>query len=74
MEARVYAEDPYRFLPCTGRVSTYEDPKHIDPENIRVDSAIVEGSDISIYYDPMICKLVAHGKVSSLSLHSCVSY
>ena len=29
--------------------------------NIRVDSAVIEGSDISIYYDPMICKLVTHG-------------
>lgn len=30
---------------------------------MRVDSAVVEGSEISIYYDPMICKLVTHGKV-----------
>lgn len=57
----MYAEDPYRFLPSTGRITTYQDPSHLDPKNIRAESAIVEGSDISIYYDPMICKLVTHG-------------
>ena len=45
------------------------DPHHahasqaLDPENVRVDSAVVEGSEISIYYDPMIAKLVTHGPV-----------
>jgi acetyl/propionyl-CoA carboxylase alpha subunit len=37
--------------------------QHLDTKNIRVESAIVEGSEISIYYDPLICKLVTHGPV-----------
>lgn len=61
MEARVYAEDPVRgFLPSTGRVSDYHPPKEDD--NIRVDSGIYEGSEISIYYDPMISKVISYGE------------
>ncbi|HAA93098.1 MAG TPA: acetyl/propionyl-CoA carboxylase subunit alpha, partial [Rhodospirillaceae bacterium] len=56
IEARVYAEDPARnFLPSTGRLVRYREPDGI--EEIRIDSGVVEGSDISVYYDPMIAKL-----------------
>jgi len=59
IETRFYAEDPYRgFLPSTGRLSTYREPAAID--GVRVDSGVVEGSEISMFYDPMIAKLVAH--------------
>ena len=65
IEARVYAEDPFRnFLPSIGRLVRYDEPCGIDDDEngLRVDSGVTEGSEISIYYDPMIAKLVASGK------------
>ncbi|NOZ66712.1 MAG: biotin/lipoyl-binding protein, partial [Alphaproteobacteria bacterium] len=60
LEARIYAEDPVRgFLPSIGRVVKYLPPAESD--HVRVDSGIYEGTDISIYYDPMIAKLVSYG-------------
>ncbi|XP_053563787.1 propionyl-CoA carboxylase alpha chain, mitochondrial [Bombina bombina] len=61
VECRVYAEDPFKSfgLPSIGRLSQYEEPNHLP--GVRVDSGIQEGSDISIFYDPMISKLVTHG-------------
>lgn len=58
LEARVYAEDPYKNfgLPSIGRLVSYKDPSPI-ADNIRCDSGIEEGSEISIFYDPMICKV-----------------
>ncbi|KAK9808836.1 hypothetical protein WJX72_004705 [[Myrmecia] bisecta] len=59
MESRVYAEDPARgFLPSIGRLNRYVEPSGA---NVRVDSGIQEGSEISIHYDPLISKLVTHG-------------
>ena len=60
IENRVYAEDPYRgFLPSTGRLVRYRPPA--TSADVRVDDGVVEGSDISMFYDPMIAKLVTHG-------------
>ncbi|KYO39417.1 propionyl-CoA carboxylase alpha chain [Alligator mississippiensis] len=61
VECRVYAEDPYKSfgLPSIGKLSQYQEPLHVP--NVRVDSGIQQGSDISIYYDPMISKLVTYG-------------
>ncbi|KAG7272444.1 hypothetical protein CRUP_031371 [Coryphaenoides rupestris] len=61
IESRVYAEDPYKSfgLPSIGRLSQYQEPDNLD--NVRVDSGIHEGSDISIYYDPMISKVYPDG-------------
>jgi len=60
LESRVYAEDPLRgFLPSIGHLQRYIEPVG---ENVRVDSGIVEGSEISIHYDPMISKLITFGK------------
>lgn len=61
VECRVYAEDPYKNfgLPSVGLLQHYEEPTHIP--NVRCDSGIKEGSEISIYYDSMICKLVTYG-------------
>ncbi|XP_028325060.1 propionyl-CoA carboxylase alpha chain, mitochondrial isoform X1 [Gouania willdenowi] len=61
IESRVYAEDPYKSfgLPSIGRLSQYQEPLNLS--KVRVDSGIQEGSDISIYYDPMISKLVTYG-------------
>lgn len=59
MEARIYAEDPTSgFLPSTGIVSTYEEPNR--SPNVRIDTGIYEGGEVSMYYDPMISKLCAH--------------
>src|SRR5581483_8692910 len=59
IEARVYAEDPLRnFLPSIGRLVRYIPP---EGDGIRVDSGTFEGAEISLYYDPMIAKLVAYG-------------
>ncbi|MEM6491847.1 MAG: biotin/lipoyl-containing protein, partial [Pseudomonadota bacterium] len=59
VEARLYAEDPRRnFAPSIGRISTYREPSG---EGVRVDSGVVEGSEVSTYYDPMIAKLIAYG-------------
>lgn len=61
IEARVYAEDPLRgFLPSIGRITDYIPPE--ENEHIRVDSGIFVGCDISIYYDPMISKVISYGE------------
>lgn len=63
VESRVYAEDPTRnFLPSTGRLVTYRPPAE-GPDGeatVRNDTGVFEGGEISIYYDPMIAKLVTH--------------
>ena len=61
IESRVYAEDPYReFMPSIGRLSKYLTPEH--SKNVRVDTGIREGSEVSMFYDPMIAKLITHGE------------
>ncbi len=60
IECRIYAEDTASgFLPSTGTISLYHEPAG---PGIRIDSGIYEGAEISIYYDPMISKLLAYGK------------
>ncbi|MGB1108292.1 MAG: acetyl-CoA carboxylase biotin carboxylase subunit [Parvibaculales bacterium] len=64
MESRVYAEDPYRgFLPSTGRLTRYRPPveQQVDGITVRNDTGVYEGGEISLFYDPMIAKLVTHG-------------
>lgn len=60
MEARIYAEDPYRnFLPSTGRLSRYRPVETLDmgeSGEIRNETGVQEGSEISLFYDPMIAK------------------
>ncbi|MGO8739199.1 acetyl-CoA carboxylase biotin carboxylase subunit [Rhodoblastus sp.] len=63
IESRVYAEDPTRnFLPSTGRLVKYRPPEEGRSEGVTVrnDTGVFEGGEISIYYDPMIAKLVTH--------------
>ena len=63
VESRVYAEDPYRkFLPSTGRLTRYRPPQErvANGVTLRNDTGVYEGGEISIYYDPMIAKLVTH--------------
>jgi propionyl-CoA carboxylase alpha chain len=60
VEARVYAEDPSRgFLPSIGRLVRYREPAV--GGSIRVDSGVYEGAEISMYYDPMIAKVIGFG-------------
>jgi len=63
VESRVYAEDPYRkFLPSTGRLTKYRPPAERSERGVAVrnDTGVYEGGEISIYYDPMIAKLITH--------------
>ena len=63
IEARIYAEDPARnFLPSTGRLVRYRPPREgvVDGVTTRLDTGVEEGGEISVYYDPMIAKLVTH--------------
>ena len=73
IESRIYAEDPTKdFLPSIGRVTRYIEPKKIekDYEVIRNDTGISPGSEVSLYYDPMISKLAVHSKdrISAINL------
>ncbi len=61
MECRINAEDPFRnFLPSIGRLVKYQPPAEV-PNQVRVDTGVFEGGEISMYYDPMIAKLIVHG-------------
>jgi len=74
IENRVYAEDPYRgFLPSTGRLSRYRPPVEgwtddgaengrRGVEGVRVDDGVYEGGEVSMFYDPMIAKLITWGE------------
>jgi len=60
IESRVYAEDPTRnFLPSTGRLVYYRPPEN--DGHVRVDTGVYEGGEVSMFYDPMIAKLITHG-------------
>ena len=72
IESRVYAEDPYReFMPSIGRLSKYLTPDH--SENVRVDTGIREGSEVSMFYDPMIAKLITHGENRDKAIENMMS-
>ena len=72
MEYRVYAEDPSRkFLPSIGFLTKYKEPAatHLSGEAftrtkpaVRIDTGVEEGSEISMFYDPMISKLITWGR------------
>ncbi|MBS1190850.1 MAG: accC [Rhodocyclaceae bacterium] len=61
MECRINAEDPFRgFLPSTGRLVKFQPPAEI-PGQVRVDTGVYDGGEISMFYDSMIAKLIVHG-------------
>jgi propionyl-CoA carboxylase alpha chain len=65
VESRVYAEDPYRnFAPSIGRLVRYRPPAEgtHNGATVRNDTGVTEGGEISLYYDPMIAKLVTHAR------------
>ena len=67
VEARVYAEDPFRnFLPSTGRLVKYREP--VPGPDVRVDTGVYEGGEISMFYDPMIAKLCTYGKTRNAAI------
>ena len=71
MEARIYAEDPYRnFLPSIGRLTRYRPPREgvTGGVTVRNDTGITEGSEISMYYDPMIAKLCTHAATRAAAI------
>ena len=66
IEARIYAEDPaLGFMPQAGRITRYREPQR---PGVRVDSGVVEGSEVSIYYDPMIAKVIATAETRALAI------
>jgi len=71
IESRIYAEDPYRnFLPSTGRLTRYRPPQEgrANGVPVRNDTGVYEGGEISIYYDPMIAKLVTHAPTRNAAI------
>ncbi|MBR9826208.1 MAG: acetyl/propionyl/methylcrotonyl-CoA carboxylase subunit alpha [Alphaproteobacteria bacterium] len=65
VEARLYAEDPYRgFLPSIGRLKRFQEPEEGELAGgmLRIDSGVREGDEISLFYDPMIAKVIGYGK------------
>jgi acetyl-CoA carboxylase biotin carboxylase subunit len=66
IEARVYAEDPSRdFLPQAGRLQLYREPRM---PGVRIDSGVVEGSDVPIHYDPLLAKVVARAESREVAI------
>jgi propionyl-CoA carboxylase alpha chain len=60
IEARLYAEDPFRnFLPSIGRLVRYSPPS--TTPHVRVDTGVYEGGEVSMHYDPMLAKLITYG-------------
>jgi propionyl-CoA carboxylase alpha chain len=73
VESRVYAEDPYRnFLPSTGRLTRYRPPREESAHGmtVRNDTGVYEGGEISLFYDPMIAKLVTHASTRGAAINA----
>lgn len=64
IEARIYSEDPFTFLPGRGVVEYYNTPKN----DVRIDSGVQLGSEVGIFYDPMISKLIVHGETRQIAV------
>lgn len=74
-EARIYAEDPLKgFLPSIGRLTRYKEPPQYltipsgEKVYVRCDAGVVEGSEISVFYDPLISKLITYGSTREASI------
>jgi propionyl-CoA carboxylase alpha chain len=71
VESRIYAEDPYRnFAPSIGRLVRYRPPTEGEHDGVTVrnDTGVTEGGEISLYYDPMIAKLVTHAPTRTAAI------
>jgi propionyl-CoA carboxylase alpha chain len=61
IEARLYAEDPANeFLPSTGTLHVWQPPGSV--QGLRIDSGVEEGSEIGVYYDPLLAKVITHAE------------
>src|SRR6188508_3237045 len=72
VETRIYAEDPFRnFLPSIGRLTRYRPPAEASDDNgtVRADTGVFEGAEISMFYDPMIAKLITHGPTRAAAIN-----
>ena len=59
IEARLYAEDPaHNFVPSTGTLHVWDPPRATD--GLRIDSGVEQGTEVGVYYDPMLAKVIAH--------------
>jgi 3-methylcrotonyl-CoA carboxylase alpha subunit len=66
LETRIYAEDPAnRMLPSTGTITRWDPP---EGPGIRVDEGVERGSDVSVYYDPMLAKLIVWGEDRAVAI------
>jgi acetyl-CoA carboxylase, biotin carboxylase subunit len=65
IECRVYAEHPETFMPSPGHISRYVEPGLPD---VRVDSGVAEGSDVTVFYDPLLAKVIAWGETRPLAI------
>ena len=75
VESRIYAEDPLKdFLPSIGRIIEYHEPQQTSlNEVVRNDTGVSSGSDISIFYDPMISKLAVHASTRLKAIDSMIN-
>jgi len=79
VELRIYAEDPQnQFLPGTGKIIYLNEPKHRDSEispdeNVRVETGIRENDEVSVFYDPMISKLICWAPSRDLAIKKTIS-
>jgi acetyl/propionyl-CoA carboxylase alpha subunit len=62
VEVRLYAEDPLTFLPQTGRIERLRLPCDKLSQGLRVDAGVEEGDEVGLAYDPLLAKLIAHGR------------
>jgi acetyl-CoA carboxylase biotin carboxylase subunit len=60
IEARIYAEDPVRFLPSPGKLNTFRPPAQ--EKGLVIDCGYAEGDTVTPFYDPMLALMIAHGK------------
>jgi acetyl-CoA carboxylase biotin carboxylase subunit len=71
IECRIYAEDPTQdFLPQAGRLLMYREP--VGP-GVRVDAGVVEGGDVSVFYDPMLAKLIVYGETRAVAIDRAIA-
>jgi acetyl/propionyl-CoA carboxylase alpha subunit len=70
IEARIYAEDPISHLPQAGLLLLYREPAM---PGVRIDSGVVEGSEVSVHYDPLLAKLIASGETREIARRRAVA-
>jgi acetyl/propionyl-CoA carboxylase alpha subunit len=71
IECRIYAEDPAQdFLPQAGSLLMYREP---EGPGIRVDSGVVEGGEVSVYYDPMLAKLIVSAETRAIAIDKAIA-